>query len=473
MIKKLFDFPAPFAASAKKTNIEILPVAEKSFKSWADKQPKAVRTYLENTGFKGKPGETAILYGKDSAPSAIVLGVGAPVLTYDFAHAVAAARRMPESLLRNASFSIAGGGLKKDELERACVAWALACYKFDFYRKNGAADPRLVWPKGVDKKRVRALTEGISLIRSLVNLPASDLGPDELEKAARALAKTHDAAVKVTADEKTLDKDFPMIHAVGKGSPRRPRLIDMTWGDPKHPKLTVVGKGVCFDSGGLDIKPPQYMKLMKKDMGGAAHALGLALAVMTLNLKVRLRVLIPAVENSVSGEAYRPGDVLRSRKGKTVEIGDTDAEGRLVLADALTLACEEKPDLLIDFATLTGAARTALGTDLPALFSNRDGLLDEMRKLSHDIGDPVWPLPLWQPYLKDMSSDIADLNNVGAGQAGAIQAALFLQAFIDEKVDWAHLDIFSWEPSGKPGRPRGGADTGMRATLALIEKKFG
>jgi leucyl aminopeptidase len=472
MLKKTFTFPAPFANTAKKSNVEIVPVSEKNFKAWAGRQGKATQVYLKNNGFGGKSGESAVLCDKNGVPQQIVLGVGAPVLAYDFAHAVTAARKLSGDFVNKSSFSIAPG-LSKDELERACIAWALACYKFDTYKKNGAADPQLVWPKGVDRKRVQAFTEGISLIRSLINTPANDMGPDELGEAARTLAKSYKASIKVTADKKLLTDNFPMIYAVGKASTRRPRLIDMSWGNPKHPKLTIVGKGVCFDTGGLDIKPSASMLLMKKDMGGAAHALGLALAVMKLGIKVRLRVLIPAVENSISGNAFRPSDILQSRKGKTVEVGNTDAEGRLVLGDALTLACEEKPDLLIDFATLTGAARVALGTELPAVFSNREQLAEDIKKAGMAAEDPVWPLPLWKGYLKDMQSPVADINSTGSGQGGAIIAALFLHAFIDDKIDWAHFDIFAWENAGKPGRPRGGADTGMRAALKLIEKKFG
>jgi len=309
----------------------------------------------------------------------------------------------------------------------------------------------------------------------LVNTPAEDMGPAELEAAAEALAKEHGAKVKVTRGD-ALEQEFPMVHAVGRAAGRShaPRMIELTWGDAQAPRLAIVGKGVCFDSGGLDIKPSAGMLLMKKDMGGAAHALALAGLVMGAGLKVRLQVLVPAVENAIAGNAFRPGDVLRSRKGLTVEIGNTDAEGRLILADALALASESQPELIIDFATLTGAARVALGPDLPALFTREDATAEALLAGGIESDDPVWRLPLHGPYAEWLKSDIADTNNAHANAfAGSSVAALFLDKFVDDGIDWAHFDTFAWRPNPKPGRPKGGAALGLRASWAMLKQRFG
>jgi leucyl aminopeptidase len=308
-----------------------------------------------------------------------------------------------------------------------------------------------------------------------VDTPAADLGPAELADAAKALADKYGGKLHVTQGD-ALAEAYPMVHAVGRAATkaRAPRLIELEWGDPKHPRVAIVGKGVCFDSGGLDIKPSSGMLLMKKDMGGAAHALALAGLVMGARLPVRLHLLIPAVENAISADAFRPGDVLRSRKGLFVEIGNTDAEGRLILGDALTRACEDEPGLLIDFATLTGAARVALGPDLPALFANDEGLAAELAEAGQSIADPIWRLPLWQPYNEMLKSDVADINNApGGGFAGTITAALFLERFVAASVPWAHFDTFAWRPTAKPGRPKGGDALGLRASWELLRRRFG
>jgi leucyl aminopeptidase len=313
----------------------------------------------------------------------------------------------------------------------------------------------------------------IAFGRDLIDTPANDLGPDELEAAALGLAEAYGAKAKVIRG-KALERDFPLIQAVGKGSPREPRLVELRWKPKRKRKMTLVGKGVCFDSGGLDIKPESAMGLMKKDMGGAAAALSAAALIMAGNLDVSLRLLIPIVENSVSGEAFRPGDVYRSRKGLTVEIGNTDAEGRLVLADALALADEEKPELLIDFATLTGAARVALGPDLPPFFTDDDALAEAISRHGFAVNDPVWRLPLWQPYASKVDGKIADLNNAPAGgMAGAITAALFLRRFVSKGVSWAHFDLYGWTPSARPGRPEGGEAQAARLIFSLAREKFG
>jgi leucyl aminopeptidase len=356
----------------------------------------------------------------------------------------------------------------------ATLAFALGAYRYTRYRdrERGA---RLVLPAGADSARVIRIADGVYLARDLVNTPANAMGPAELALAAEDLAARHGATVAVTQGDALAD-GFPLIHAVGAAatSARAPRLIDLTWGDERAPKVTLVGKGVCFDTGGLDIKPSSAMLLMKKDMGGAANVLGLAHMIMDAGLKLRLRVLIPAVENAISGAAFRPGDIFRSRKGLTVEIGNTDAEGRLVLADALALAAEEEPAILVDMATLTGAARVALGPEVVPVYSRDDALAADLARHAAAVADPVWRMPLWQPYLSMLDSRIADINNAGSAPfAGSITAALFLSRFVPEGQSWLHADIYAWNPSDKPGRPEGGEAQAIRALFALCEERYG
>ena len=359
----------------------------------------------------------------------------------------------------------------------ALFGWMTGQYRFDRYlSKPSEEGARVLLTKDV-ATIAPALAEAAAtaLVRDLVNTPAEDMGPAQIEAEAHNLAKAHRATFKVTSGD-ALEQGFPMVHAVGRAASRHhaPRMIELHWGDEKHPKLAIVGKGVCFDSGGLDIKPSSGMLLMKKDMGGAAHALALAGLVMQAGLKVRLHLLIPAVENAISGNAFRPGDVLRSRAGISVEIGNTDAEGRLVLGDALTRAGEENPELVIDFATLTGAARVALGPDLPALMTRRDETANELLKAGEAIDDRCWRLPLFDGYREYLKSDIADLNNTGSnGYAGASVAGLFLDRFVPEGTDWAHFDTFAWRPAAKPGRPKGGDALGLRAAWALLKGRYG
>jgi leucyl aminopeptidase len=355
----------------------------------------------------------------------------------------------------------------------AALSWCLEAYDFDVYRKVRPAAARLVCPAGVDRGELLRTATAVFLVRDMVNTPASDLGPDELEAAARRVARVHRATLRVTSG-RALERGFPMIHHVGKASPRAPRLIDITWGSPRAPKVTLVGKGVCFDTGGLDIKPSSGMLLMKKDMGGAANVLGLAQMIMAAKLRVRLRVLIPAVENAISGNAFRPGDVLRSRKGLTVEIGNTDAEGRLILADALALADEEKPDLLLDMATLTGAARVALGPDLPPFYTDDEATAQALQDAASAESDPLWRMPFWQPYTRLFESSVADVNNAGdSGYAGSITAALFLKRFVERAKTYIHFDIFAWTPQARPGSPRGGEAQGIRALFRLLAARYG
>ena len=355
----------------------------------------------------------------------------------------------------------------------AALAFALGAYRFRRYRKADDKQIRLVLSAGLDGDALSRMVEGVTLARDLINTPANDLGPAELEEAARVLAKRHGASIRVIVGDDLLTENFPLIHAVGRAAARAPRLIELRWGKPNDPKVTLVGKGVCFDSGGLDIKPESGMRIMKKDMGGAASALALAHMMMDHGLKISLRVLIPAVENAISGSAFRPLDVYRSRKGLTVEIGNTDAEGRLILADALALACEETPELLIDMGTLTGAARVALGPELPPFYTDDEALAVEVSRYATAENDPVWRLPLWRRYESMLESKVADLNNVTSGGfAGSITCALFLSRFVTAK-QWLHFDIYAWNPTAKPGRPEGGECQAARALYALLAARYG
>jgi leucyl aminopeptidase len=356
----------------------------------------------------------------------------------------------------------------------AALAFALGSYRFSRYRKPDAKEVRLALPEGVDGEDVTRMVEGVWLARDLINTPANDMGPPDLEYAARALATRHGASVNAIVGDDLLQENFPLVHAVGRAADRAPRLIDIAWGDPSHPKVTLVGKGVCFDTGGLDIKPESGMLNMKKDMGGAACMLALAHMLMSRGARIRLRILIPAVENSISGSAFRPRDIYRSRKGLTVEIGNTDAEGRLILADALALADEESPELIVDMATLTGAARVALGAEVPPFYTDDDALAAEIARFARAEADPLWRMPLWQPYDQLLDSKVADLNNVSStGFAGSITAALFLRRFVSAAKAWLHCDIYAWNQSTKPGRPEGAECQAARALYALLMARYG
>jgi leucyl aminopeptidase len=361
-----------------------------------------------------------------------------------------------------------------EQAHLATLAFALGCYRFGRYRKSEAPEVRLVPPDGVDVADIARMAEAAALARDLINTPANDMGPEELAQAAQLLAERFDAKFSCIVGEELTRQNFPLIHAVGMASTRAPRLIDFTWGDPTHPKVTLVGKGVCFDTGGLDLKPSSGMLIMKKDMGGAANVLALAQMVMDARLQVRLRVLIPAVENAVAGNAFRPLDIFTSRKGLTVEIGNTDAEGRLVLADALALADEERPDLLIDLGTLTGAARVALGPDLPPFYTDDETLAGAISACAKQEHDPLWRLPLWPPYDSWLDSKVANVNNAPPGGfAGSITCALFLQRFVEAAKSWLHVDIYGWTPTAKPARPEGGECQAARAIYRLLSNRYG
>lgn len=434
------------------------------FAAWLAAQPPRVRTVLAAQKVTGKAGQRAILPG-DAAEdwSALLVCDEAEGSPWRIA---SLGETLPEGTYR-----LTGGAVGA-----AALGWMLAQHRFERYRADDApVGPRILLtgePARITET-VR-IAQAVALVRDLVNTAAADLGPAELEHAAAALADTHDAVLSVTRGE-ALAKGYPMIHAVGQAAAkgREPRLIELTWGNPAHPRIALIGKGVCFDSGGLDIKPSAAMRLMKKDMGGAAHALALAGLVMGQRLPVRLHLLLPAVENSIAGNAFRPGDVLRTRKGVTVENTNTDAEGRLVLGDALTRAGEEKPALILDFATLTGAARVALGPDLPATFANDEPLAAALLAAAGAVGDPLWRLPLWDGYDEMLASDIADMVNApDSGFAGAVTAALFLRRFVPEGTPWAHLDTFAWRPAAKPGRPKGGEALGLRAAWAMLKERY-
>ncbi len=424
--------------------------------------PLGAAIWARTNRFEASAGVLLPLPGADGTVETVLFGLGSGTLDPLLPGALAG---LPEGTYRLAS------GF--EDPQAAVIAFLLGRYRFDRYRAPKPSLVALVLPDGVDVDHVRRTVEAATLVRDLVNIPANDLGPAELTEAARALAARHGASVTLT-DGVALEAGFPMVYAVGKASTRAPRLVDIVWGPINAPKVTLVGKGVCFDTGGLNLKPDSSMALMKKDMGGAAHVLGLASMIMDAGLPVRLRVLIPAVENSVSGNAFRPGDILNSRKGLTVEIGNTDAEGRLILADALALADEEAPDLLIDMATLTGAARVALGPDLPPLYSTDDAFAAELQATGMMLGDPMWHMPLWAPYQKMLESRIADVNHITSGGfAGSVTAALFLSRFVEKAKIWAHLDIYAWTPAARPGRPEGGASQTIRALYQVIAARFG
>ena len=446
--------------------VALTPVTKAGLADWLAAQSPAVASWVKAVGFTGEAGSTVFLPGPDGDVAHVLAGVSALDDLWAFAG-------LPASLPAG-SYRI-DAALDARAATRAALGWALGSYRFTRYRKppeKGFAN--LVWPAEADRGEVERAATATWLVRDLVNTPACDMGPAELAQAAQDLAAEFDAAVEVIVGQDLLDRDYPAIHAVGRASPRAPRLIDLRWGNPNHRKVTIVGKGVCFDTGGLDLKPSSGMLMMKKDMGGAAHALALGRMIMMAGLPVRLRVLVPAVENVVSGDSFKPLDVLKTRKGLTVEVGNTDAEGRLILCDALAEADSEKPELLIDFATLTGAARVALGPDLPALMCNDDALANDLTDAGTAVDDPMWRLPLWAPYRKGLDSKVADINNVTTnGFAGAITAGLFLQEFVSKGTPWAHLDTYAWNGSARPGRPEGGEALGLRAAYAVIAKRFG
>jgi leucyl aminopeptidase len=444
-------------------------VTEGELQDWLAGQPAPVAAWVRAHGFQGERHRVLSLPSPEGGIGGAVVGLGALGCAQDLTlwHAAGLSERLPPQ-----SWHLARP-LPPRAATRFLLGWLMGAYRLSRYRLEGAPAPRaaLVPPPAADLGYADAAARATALARDLINTPANDMGPEELAEAALDLARSHGARCQVLSGGELAG--YPMLRAVGGASPRAPRLIDLRWGERDAPRVTLVGKGVCFDTGGLDLKPSAAMLLMKKDMGGAACALGLADLIMRLDVPVQLRVLIPAVENSVGGAAYRPGDILRSRKGLTVEIGNTDAEGRLVLADALAEADGERPDLLVDLATLTGAARTALGPELPAAYSPSEPLLDALRRHGAEESDPVWPLPLWPGYEEELASKVADLGNVAATPfAGSIIAALFLRRFVTETPNWLHLDLYAWNGKERPGRPVGAEAQCVRSLFQLIRSRY-
>ncbi|MDE2156281.1 MAG: leucyl aminopeptidase family protein [Xanthomonadaceae bacterium] len=423
----------------------------------------AQRRWLGESGFQAAAGTFALLADSHGKLERVLVGV-------DPQDALGALAALPHTL-PEANYHLAAENVLADPLQ-AALGWALGAYRFSRYRKPARAPARLA-VTAADRQRLLPLVEATARVRDLVNTPTEDMGPQQLAQAIKQLGKTHKARVRSWTGNELLDANFPTIHAVGRASHRAPRLIELSWGKASHPKLVLIGKGVCFDSGGLDIKSADGMRNMKKDMGGAAHAIALAGLIMQARLPVRLTLLVPAVENALAGNAMRPGDVITTRAGLTVEIDNTDAEGRLVLCDALSYGAEQQPELMIDFATLTGAARVALGPDLPALFANRDELANAVLAAGRAVNDPLWQLPLWRPYRKLLESQLADFANAGPSRhAGAITAALYLERFVPDAIAWLHLDTYAWNDADRPGRPRGGEAMGMRALFAFLQQRY-
>jgi leucyl aminopeptidase len=453
-----------FSAGASAAAIPIWFVTIATYKDVRERLSPAARTFADAAGFEPKPGQYLALPGEGGL-SGILFGLENASDARDLFLPGRLPQQLPSGVYRFAN--------DPHDARLAALAFALGAYRFTRYHKSEGRKIKLDLPQSLDREDLERVVEAVTLVRDLVNTPANDMGPADLEEAARTLAAKHGAGARATVGDDLLRENFPLIHAVGRAAARQPRLIDLTWGDVDDPRVTLVGKGVCFDSGGLDIKPESSMLNMKKDMGGAATALALAHMIMSRKLRLRLRVLIPAVENSISGAAFRPRDIYTSRKGITVEIGNTDAEGRLILADALTLADEDNPELIFDFATLTGAARVALGPDVPPFFTDDDQLADKLMAHAAAENDPLWRLPLWRPYDEMLGSKVADINNVGSGgQAGAITAALFMRRFVSAK-SWAHFDVFAWSPRSRPGRPEGGECQAARAIYALLAARYG
>ena len=441
-------------------------VVQPRWRAWLKEQGAARRGWIESSGVAGRVGDLAVLPGRDGKASSAVLVLSDKPTLWDFG---ALAAKLPAGTWKFASDTAPVSATD------AAVAIGLGSWRFERYRsRKDKPGAKIVWPQGADKARATAIVEAMSTARDMITTPSSDMGPAELADAIQSLGKAHKAKVRVIVGDDLLKQNYPMVHAVGRASARAPRLIDLVWGRDSDPKVTLVGKGVCFDSGGLDLKPATGMLNMKKDMGGAATVTAVAAMVMASRLPVRLRLLVPAVENSVSGNAFRPLDVVPTRKGISVEIGNTDAEGRLILCDALHEGASEKPTMMVDCATLTGAARVALGTDLPALFCNDDELADDLVDAGKAVADPMWRLPLFAGYRRLLDSKVADINNApGVAFGGAITAALYLKEFVPDDVPWAHFDMMAWNNTSRPGRPEGGEAQAARAIFAAIEKRIG
>lgn len=445
----------------KNNGIPIHVIAAKQYAEWLSKQSPTSKEWLSSSQYKPESGNTRLIPDANGKVSQVICCVDD---TENMWATGGFSCFLPEG---NYILAVA-----EEKLFSYAIAWGLGAYQFSRYKKSEYQPAKLFVPAEI-LSAVENIVESIYLVRDCINTPTDDMGPTELASVTEKLAGEFNAEFTQIIGEKLLDENYPSIYTVGRASDDAPRFLDLRWGNESHPKITLVGKGVCFDSGGLDIKPSSAMLLMKKDMGGAAHVLGLARMIMQAKLPVRLRVLIPAVENAISGNAYRPGDIIKSRKGVTVEIGNTDAEGRVILSDALTEAVSEKPDLLIDITTLTGAARVALGTELPAVFSNHDTVVHEVIKQGEINNDLIWRLPLFAPYREYLNSPIADLNNCSSEPyGGAITAALFLKEFVPDDIPWLHFDLMAWNLRNRPGRPQGGEAMGVRALFSYLENKY-
>ena len=454
-----------FAPRAGADTVPIVPVTKDGFARWSKSLSASARTWIEQSGFKGDAGTHALIPDEKGRIARVAVGVEAA--DHIFALGGLAQTLPPRSYSLDADLDDAAA-------TRVALGWAMGAYAFTRYKKAKREAAKLVWPAGADRATVEAQARAIYMARDLINTPAEDLGPSHLAEAAKGMARRHRAKTEVIVGDALLKRNYPSIHTVGRAAENQPRLIDIVWGSPRNPKVTLVGKGVCFDSGGLDIKPSGSMLMMKKDMGGSAAVLALGDMIMSAGLKVRLRVMVPAVENAISGNAFRPLDVIRTRKGLTVESGNTDAEGRIILCDALAEADSENPELIVDFATLTGAARVALGPQLPAMFTNDDKFAAEWEKAATRASDPIFRMPLWQPYRKMLESKVADLSSTGNSPfAGSITAALFLESFVSKTTTWAHVDTFAWNATTQPGRPEGGEALGVRGLFQLLADRYG
>jgi leucyl aminopeptidase len=452
-----------FVVESNQPLVHIECVNKDSFDAWLESQSSSCQNWLRLHNFEFAEGEVVKIPNAEGGLAAVLLCIADDFWTFG---------KLPAALPAGC-YQLTESNLSVEKMQYFCMAWGLAHYKFSRYKKQKKFPALLNLPQSIDAKLLDDSLQSIYLVRDLINMPANDLGPTELSAEAKKIAKAFKANINIIAGDNLLKENYPAVHAVGKASTNPPHLIDFSWGNAKHPKITLVGKGVCFDSGGLDLKSASGMLEMKKDMGGSAHVLGLARLIMAQNLPVRLRVLIPTVENSVAGNSYRPGDVLQTRAGLTVEIGNTDAEGRLILCDALAEASAESPDCIVDFATLTGAARIALGTELPAFFTNNDELAQLLAQCADQVADPIWRMPLYQPYNDLLKSDIADLNNISSSvYGGSITAALYLQRFVSNDTPWIHFDLMASNTRDLPGRPKGGEATGLRAAFEFIKQKY-
>jgi len=433
------------------------------YRDWQQAQSQSCQHWLDAQGYQAAPGTLALLPSSNGLAGAI-LGIGDAHDPFAYAHAPFTLPEADWTPVLTSDDPVALNALQ--------LGWGLGAYRFDRYRQPPARGPARLALDRFDGKTLDLLA-AVTRVRDLVNTPAENMGPEELDALARQIAAAHGAQYEAIIGDALIQHNFPAIHAVGRASHRAPRLLRLEWGDPRHPHIVIIGKGVCFDTGGLDVKPAEGMRHMKKDMGGAAHAIALAELIMKRNLPLRITLLVPAVDNAIGPTSYRPGDIIRTRKGLHVEVDNTDAEGRIVLCDALALAGELAPAMILDFATLTGAARIALGPDLPALFSNDDILANALLDAGQRQHDPLWRMPLWRPYLRYLGSQIADIANAGSRMAGSVTAALYLQRFVPDNVPWAHLDVYAWNDQPRPGRPQGGEALGLRAAYAVLEARGG